>query len=501
MPFGLRNAAQTFQRFMDQVKSKVHCHTVTSSGNFLTPDARFSHIHVDLVGLLPSSNGKTFMFTCVDRFTRWPVVVPLSDISSATVARAFLELWIANFGVPLIGTANRGSQFQSALFRSLTHPLGCEHIRTTAYHPASNGIVERFHRQLKTSLMAQSTQSWTERLPLTLLSIRSVLKEDIQCSTAELVYGTSLRLPVRRSLRPPFDGPFKVISRTDKVFTIERCGKQVTVSVDRLKPVYADTRLEFPSQTCSHEAELQRPETPIPFNPRTFDSLTAIDNNDKGSSYPHPSTEQTYTTLSTFLPPFPLRPATRSDLLALIHFLRHFRPYPLGKPFKVGTDHQSLQWLRNLRDLEGQVARWQERSRECDFVNKYRRVSRHGNADDLLRVTVLNEVNTTPVCDAHTSRAEDQVNDLHVANICKHRAKGSPKPSATDIRQKLFDEPALWGHWNDLKLIDGVLCCIDQSGLKLITPGLKVAAVLLKIHTKLGRGGQSETEAAVCQRY
>ncbi|KAA3681307.1 uncharacterized protein DEA37_0010560, partial [Paragonimus westermani] len=49
---------------------------------------------------------------------------------------------------------------------------------------------------------------------------------------------------------------------------------------------------------------------------------------------------------------------TRRELLALIHFLRHFRPYLLGKPFKERTDHQSPQWLRNFRDSEGQAARW-----------------------------------------------------------------------------------------------------------------------------------------------
>ncbi|KAA3670085.1 uncharacterized protein DEA37_0000548 [Paragonimus westermani] len=51
---------------------------------------------------------------------------------------------------------------------------------------------------------------------------------------------------------------------------------------------------------------------------------------------------------------------TRRELLALLKFLRHFRPYMLSKPFKVRTNHQSLQWLRNFSDPESQVARWQK---------------------------------------------------------------------------------------------------------------------------------------------
>ncbi|GFV22110.1 transposon Ty3-I Gag-Pol polyprotein [Trichonephila clavipes] len=53
-------------------RSKVHRHTKTPLGTFALPDARFSHIHVDLIGPLPSSEGKSFCLTIVDRFTRWP---------------------------------------------------------------------------------------------------------------------------------------------------------------------------------------------------------------------------------------------------------------------------------------------------------------------------------------------------------------------------------------------------------------------------------------------
>ena len=74
--------------------------------------------------------------------------------------------------------------------------LGCKRIRTTSYHPIANGIIERFHRQLKSSIKAcHNPIIWTESLPLILLGIRTTLKEDLHCTTAELVYGTTLRLP------------------------------------------------------------------------------------------------------------------------------------------------------------------------------------------------------------------------------------------------------------------------------------------------------------------
>lgn len=90
---------------------------------------------------------------------------------------------------------DRGRQFELALFKHLSNIIGSQHKRTTAYHPACNGIIERFHRQLKAAIVCHATNNWVESLPLVLLGIRNAYKEDLQSTPAELVYGETLRLP------------------------------------------------------------------------------------------------------------------------------------------------------------------------------------------------------------------------------------------------------------------------------------------------------------------
>nr|VZI36818.1 unnamed protein product [Spirometra erinaceieuropaei] len=302
-------------------RSKIQRHNTAPIGTFPGPGARFSHVHLDIVGPLPLSNGCSYLLTCVDRFTRWPEAIPLPDIAAPTVVKAFLSRWVAIFGAPSTITTDRGAQFESYLFQSLLSFLGCTRIRTTAYNPAANGMVERFHRQLKASLRAAADpENWTDHLPLVLLGIRSALKPDLDCSAAELVFGSTVRLPgemisptpqgavedptnllhrlrqfmrtlspvpprssaspsylekdlatcshvylrcgrVRRPLEPLYDGPFRVISRGTKNFRIQRGTREEVVSVDRLKAAVPDTP---PDEPCCplHPAPSPRPSIP-----------------------------------------------------------------------------------------------------------------------------------------------------------------------------------------------------------------------------------------------
>ena len=289
-------------------KAKIQTHVRSPVEEFEPPMRRFNHVHVDIVGPLAVSHGYKFLLTIVDRFTRWPEAIPLKETTTTAIARAFLNGWIARFGTPSEITSDRGPQFTSAMWSALAKLLGSTVTRTTAFHPQANGIVERFHRNLKDALRSRLIDDdWYDQLPWVLLGIRTAPKQDLGVSSAELVYGEVLSVPgdflmpttrpfnvqqqlqtlrdkvatlrpipmsrhgssspsVPRALQtckyvflrndshrpplsPPYSGPYEVLDRDKKNFVIRMGQRHERVTIDRLKPAHLDPY--SPVQTAS----------------------------------------------------------------------------------------------------------------------------------------------------------------------------------------------------------------------------------------------------------
>ncbi len=120
------------------------------------PERHFTHVHVDLVGSLPASTDDfKYLFTMVDRSSRWLEAVPWKSMAPEDCVDVLISAWVARFDVPTIITSDQGRQFTSSLWAGLTKLLGIKHVQTTAYHPQSNRMVERTHGQLKAALRAR----------------------------------------------------------------------------------------------------------------------------------------------------------------------------------------------------------------------------------------------------------------------------------------------------------------------------------------------------------
>lgn len=286
-------------------RAKITRHTRTPTQMINVPDERFTHIHVDIVdNLPPSQEGYRYLFTMIDRTTRWVEAVPMIEKSAETCANAFINNWISRFGTPKVLTSDQGRQFESELFQHLLGALGTKFIRTTGYHPQSNGLIENWHRTLGASLRCHD-ESWTKALPMVLLGLRTAIRGNH--SPVEMVYGTTVQIPgdlvdkkpiegrtndfvtnlkqkmqsiihdpssshastrtfvspelsrcqfvyVRhgqpiKKLDNPYNGPYRVISRSEKFYKLDIRGKEVVTSTDRLKPAYI---LEENSDSSDH---------------------------------------------------------------------------------------------------------------------------------------------------------------------------------------------------------------------------------------------------------
>ncbi|GBM74464.1 Transposon Ty3-G Gag-Pol polyprotein [Araneus ventricosus] len=199
-------------------KSKAHQYTKAPVSQFLPPDARFAHVHLDLIGPLPTSGGFRYCSTMVDRFTRWPEAVPLLDAKAETVAIAFMFNWISRFGLPQRVTCDQGGQFESGLFQMLTRMFGIHNIGIPLpdYLSRLQELMRTFkpsdpvHHGLKAVYMPKDLQT---------------------CSHVFVKRG-----PIKRALATPFEGPFSVKKRLDKNFVVLVNGQEKVISVDRLKP-------------------------------------------------------------------------------------------------------------------------------------------------------------------------------------------------------------------------------------------------------------------------
>ena len=276
---------------------KVSRHNRQALQNFPDDPGRFKVIHADLVGPLEESVGWRYILTIRDRGTGFLISAPLPDKTATSVVDAFSLHYIAKFGVPQIIISDNGGEFIAHAFGDFCERLGIHHKTSTAYHPQAQGAIERIHRPMKTAFRALSdTSSWPAHLPFITLALNNLPCDNNIFTPHQMAFGQAANLPgsislpeeqvgqlpsiagilafiecmgqhkktarplpensphiekdlftcrtvwifnnAKKSLEPLYTGPYLVLQRHHKYFTVLTERGAVEVSVDRLKTAY-----------------------------------------------------------------------------------------------------------------------------------------------------------------------------------------------------------------------------------------------------------------------
>ena len=166
----------------------------------------FDRVGVDIIQFPKSYNGNQYAVVFVDYLTKWPEVFATADQTALTIAHLFVEQIVSRHGVPAELLSDRGTAFLSKLMQAVCEVMGVHKVNTTAYHPQTDGLVERFNRTLTDMLaktVEKSGRDWDTRLPYVLFAYRSSLQESTRESPFFLLYGRDPCLPTEQTLSPP----------------------------------------------------------------------------------------------------------------------------------------------------------------------------------------------------------------------------------------------------------------------------------------------------------
>lgn len=160
----------------------------------------FSRVIIDCVGPLPrTKTGHKYLLTIMCASTRFPEAIPLRNIKTPSIVKALVKFFTL-VGLPRELQSDQGSNFMSGIFQQVMYELKIKQCKSSAYHPESQGALERFHQTLKNMLRTYCTENekdWDEGIHLLLFAVRESVQESLGFSPFELVFGHNVRSPLK----------------------------------------------------------------------------------------------------------------------------------------------------------------------------------------------------------------------------------------------------------------------------------------------------------------
>ena len=172
----------------------------------------FDMVGVDIVGPLPMTKCKNrYLVVFMDYFSKWPEVFPVKSTEAEVIAKLFVEELVSRHSCISTLLSDQGTNFTSRLMKEVCRLMSCKKVQTTAYHPQTDGLVERFNRtliQCLTAFVQENPRTWDLYVPYVLSAYRWSVHESTGHTPFELVY---LREP-----QQPLDTR---LSKAEKTYT------------------------------------------------------------------------------------------------------------------------------------------------------------------------------------------------------------------------------------------------------------------------------------------
>jgi hypothetical protein len=163
-------------------------------------------VALDIVGpLTVTLRGNKYILTIQDTSIRYPEAVAIPNMTTDTVARAFVEYIICRFGPPETLLCDRGRNFTSELMKRVCKLLNISQIFISAFHPAGNSHLERSHKSFS-SVIANYVRSdhrdWDDQICFVLLEYRNTIHSCIKQTPSFMMFGCHIEMPWADLLKP-----------------------------------------------------------------------------------------------------------------------------------------------------------------------------------------------------------------------------------------------------------------------------------------------------------
>ena len=166
----------------------------------------FDRIACDIIGPFPVSKaGNRYVVVFSEYLTKWCECFPVPSIEASVIARLLVDEIFCRHGAPRTPLSDRGSNFLSSLVKEVCRLLNTKKVNTTAYHPQTDGLVERFNNTLAESIshfVSSNQQDWDVYIPAIQFAYRASPCVSTGDSPFYLLYGREPRLPPDVSLLP-----------------------------------------------------------------------------------------------------------------------------------------------------------------------------------------------------------------------------------------------------------------------------------------------------------